>query len=133
MRVALTATGNATPRPAPADTTPARVRIALGHMRLRDLLAHGLRARITVSEPCSLDLRLLLDHRSAKRLHLAAATPVLVGHSTARMTDPGATTVTVKLTKRARARLGHARRVTLTLAVLARDPAGNVRRTRPEA
>jgi len=110
----------ATTMPPPAiDTTPPVVRIAIPPgQRLRRTLRRGLSVAVTCSEPCTVRGRLVLDARTAHKLHFGHPTrPLQVAQGTA-ATDGR---LVLRFTRAARRRLAHARRVTLTLMVEAAD------------
>ena len=98
--------------PSPSNTTlPARpsapkvaLKLAAGQS-LRTVRRKGLVVRVRCSPACTLDVRLLLGQSTVKRLHLAARV--------------GTRKVTIRLTKRARARLASVKRAQLTLRVSA--------------
>ncbi len=117
------------PEPQPAaDTTPPRVRIALGRQRLRTVLRTGLRVPVTCDEPCTITATTTLPSRDARRLRLRGT----LARSTGRRTTPGTARLRVKLNRAARSRLARRRTVKLSLAVRVADAAGNattVRRT----
>jgi hypothetical protein len=127
---ALGPTALPTPAGPPADTTPPRVtpRLARGQGLTR-VLARGLVLRVACSEPCELDARLRVEARAAQALGLARRRrSMLVGTGHA----AGAGRLVVRFNANARRRLRSARRLTLTLVIHGRDPAGNrstVRRT----
>jgi hypothetical protein len=113
-----------------ADRTAPRIRVTLTKQSLTRVIARGYRAVVGCSEPCTFKVRLLLDRVLARRLHVAAATPVAIGTATGRLAAAGRRQVVIRLTKRARSRLRGQRRLRLTLQVTVADAAGNARSTR---
>ena len=92
------------------------LRLAAGQS-LRTLARRGLVVRIGCSMPCRLDARLLLDRITARRLRLAAS--ATVGHASRRLRAAGTAKLTIRLTRRARARLATVKHAGLTLRITA--------------
>ena len=88
--------------------------------------AKGVRVALRLDEPATVEVRVLLARAAARRLGLAAwaRKPIVVGRVT-RPAAAGAGTLRVRLTRRARLALAHARRVTVIVTVRVRDAAGN--------
>jgi Ca2+-binding RTX toxin-like protein len=122
--VAPAATPTPAPAPAPAlDRTPPRTVVQTARQTLTQALAHGLSLRVSCSEDCAVDAQLTAGPRAAKALGLAKSRRrVTVARGSALM--GGA--VVLRFTAKARRRLAHARRVTLSLVVHARDANGNL-------
>lgn len=115
------------PPPGPA---PVAVRLSLklpAGQSLRTLRRKGLVLAIGCSRACALDARLLLDRIAAKRLHIAATTAVMLGRTSGRLRSAGAIRLTIRPSRRVRARLAAATRVALTFRVTTSD--GGKRRT----
>jgi subtilisin len=110
---------------APTDTTAPSGGLTLPRQRLRTVLRRGLGVRISSAEDATWRLSLALDRRLAARLGLARK-EVTVGSRSGSLGASSTTTVSVKLTRRARARLARVRSVRLTVRIELRDGAGNV-------
>ena len=110
-----------TPAPAPAPTpVPSAAKLSLklaAHQNLRTLRSKGLVLSVRCSAACTLDARLLLDRATAKKLHLAATTPVTIGRASSTLRAAGTAKLTIKLTRRARGRLAAVKRVRMTLKI----------------
>jgi len=108
------------PGPAPvaaASTAPADVELRVVRTAgLAAALSKGLPATFGCPVGCEVSGRLLLARKTAKKLRIAAALPVVVGTGRAR-SGPGRATLRVRFTSRARKRLRRVRRVDLTLRV----------------
>jgi hypothetical protein len=124
-----------TPPPVhPRDTTPPAVTLLHPRQRIRNARAHGVAVRATSSEPGTLSVAVSVDKRTARKLKInrRAHGRVVIG----RLTQPiaaGATTVHVKLSRRARTALKHARKVKLRISVVITDAAGNAATPTPLA
>jgi hypothetical protein len=105
-----------------------------------DLLRGRLRARLFCDEPATLTAVLTATRTEARRIKLLQrrrrpAKPVTIGRGSVRATRAGrAVTLTVRLSRRTRARLRRAgmrrlRRARVTLTIVARDAAGNRKTT----
>jgi DNA-binding beta-propeller fold protein YncE len=121
-----------TGRRASAGTARAAQANLAGRTRLRDLLRGRLRLRVRCTEPARLTATLTMRRADARRLRLLQRRPrtVTLGRGTARAAADRPATVSVRLSKRTRARLRRAglrrlRRVPITLRLVAVDPAGN--------
>jgi hypothetical protein len=132
-----TATATPTPTPTatppPVDRKPCRVRVrAERRQTIRSVRRFGLRLRFTTNERCRLDIRVVIDRRTARRLGIKrhARGPVVVARRTVTL-PPGTRTVKLKLTRRARNGFRYARKVRLTVHVKTRDMAGNRGTLRP--
>jgi hypothetical protein len=99
-----------------------RVLVRAG-LRLRRVLAGGLRSRVRCSEACRVTSVLILNARTARRLGLSR----IVGRGSARLAAAGSRTLITRFTRRSRARLRRLRRVRLTLRLTGVDDAGNRR------
>jgi hypothetical protein len=112
--------------PSGADRRPPLLSLRIrSRQRLRSVLRHGLRLRARCSEPCTLSLRLLLDARAARRVHLSRA--AVVGRGTESVAS-SAKRIVIRLSRRARRKLRSARRLRLVVSAVAIDRAGNARR-----
>jgi hypothetical protein len=112
----------AAPAAAVASRAVDRLAPALGlalarRARLGTAVRRGLRASASCSEPCRLSFALVLDARTARRLHLRRT----VAGATRRLTAPGTRAVVLRL-PRALLRVRAAR---VVLRVRATDAAGN--------
>ena len=92
---------------------------------LRRALSRGVRARVGYTEACTIRLRVLFDARSARHARLARRT-LRVGAYRVRLRARDRR-VSVRLSRRARTRLGGIRRARVVLAARAVDRAGNAR------
>jgi PKD domain len=102
--------------PTPDHTAPAVTLLVKRHQSLAKALRRGIRARIGCSEACTYKATVLLRARvGGRRIDLPAA---------------GARTVTIRLTRRARAALRRLGRVKLHIRATATDRAGNIGRAR---
>jgi hypothetical protein len=101
----------------PDRTAPALVLAAPSRMKLATALRRGVRAAARCSEACTLSFALVLDARTARRLHVHRT----LARATRRLVRRGVATVGLR-PPRALARLRSAR---LTLRVGATDAAGN--------
>ncbi len=84
----------------------------------------GLRFTLECNTACSVRAELLIPRRVAKGLGITAAAQVRIGSGRASLAAAGRTTVTVKLTKKAAARLRRTRRLTATLRAVVADSLG---------
>lgn len=117
--------------PAPAvapDLAPPLLSLALAERRrLRTVLSRGLALKASCSERCSLNLRLVVGGRTAKRARLSATRrPTVVGRASV-LGSRRAKTLVITLTRKARIRLRRAPGLRLTVRAVAKDRAGNVR------
>jgi hypothetical protein len=122
-----------TPTPPPVDRKPCRVSVrAERGQTIGSVRRSGLRLRFTTNERCRLDIRVLVDPRTARRLGIDrhASGPVVVARKTVVLT-PGTHTVTLRLTRRARRGFKYAHVVRLTVRGSTRDVAGNRGTLRP--
>lgn len=115
-----------TPGSASTPAQPAAAPLVLGvklpKQKLAQVLKKGLRASVSCSLSCSFKSQLLLDAKSAKRLHLAAkGKQVSLGRASGATAANGRTTVTIKLSAKAKRALKRARSVKLKLSTV---PAG---------
>jgi trypsin len=113
------------PPPPPPDLLAPGLKIAVpGGQRLGRALKRGLRLRFRCSEACRLRAALMLRRKTARRLGISR----LAARASAGLPAGARKTIRIKFSRRARAKLSNARRVTLTLTVSAVDGAGNPRR-----
>lgn len=96
----------------PGDRSGPVLTFTVARGGLRTVLKRGLKVRVKCGEPCALTAKLTRRNSNIAR-------------GSARMTRPGATTLVMKLSARARKQLARTRRVRLALVVEATDPAGN--------
>jgi WD40 repeat protein len=115
---ATVASPSSTTVPPLASTPKVAVKLVAGQT-LRTVRRKGLVVRVTCSSACTLDARLLLARRTARRLHVAATAPVTVGSARGRLRAAGTKRLTIRLTGRARARLARVKGAALTLKVTA--------------
>jgi hypothetical protein len=123
-----TATAPPTGTPAP-DTRPCALTTRrVAGQRIRTLRTRGLRLSVTTDEACILTARVLVDRATARRLGVnrRARGSVSVG-SLVRTVRPGTTTISIRLTSRARRAFARARRVSLSVRAATVDVAGNER------
>jgi hypothetical protein len=122
----------ASPSPAPggtSDRTPPTITLSVKpRQSLVKTLRRGVAATIACSEACAYRTTVLLEARTAKRLHLARR--ITRGRRTADLSAAGRRTISVKLTRRARAALGGLAGVKLLVRASATDRAGNASPTR---
>jgi hypothetical protein len=114
-----------TPTPTPVDSTPPVLRLTFKKVQtLWTVLKRGVAGRASCNEACTVRFQLRLPRKVAKGLHIAARF-VTVGKLTKRLAANRITSVHIKLSRRARKRLAHVRKVTLRLTAQATDAAGN--------
>jgi hypothetical protein len=118
----VTFTPKAAPLPAP-DKTPPVVALAIAKTKLKALLAKGLPVTVSCSEACKFVLSLVVDAKTAKKLHLSRV--VTVGRANGTLTTAGKKKVVVKLTKKAKKKIAKAKKVVITVKTTATDTAGN--------
>jgi hypothetical protein len=119
----------AAPAPATPDTTPPILRLTFKKVqKLRTVLKKGVAGKARCSEACTSRFQLQLTRKTAKKLHISARF-VTVGKLTKRLAANRTTSVHIKLSRKARKRLAHIRRVTLRLSVRATDAASNTTKT----
>ena len=96
---------------------------------LRTLLTRGLQISVTASEPSTIKAELQLSRAVARKLGLRppATTDVVVGRGTAALAAAGRTSLSVKLTAKARKALRRLRTGRFTLRITATDRAGNAK------
>jgi hypothetical protein len=111
----------------PADLTPPAAALrAFTRQRVRTVLARGLPVRVTCAESCGISIALAIDRTAARRLGLAGRSgPAIVGTAAARRSKPGANTIRVKVSRRARTVLRRQKRVTVAVQALVSDASGN--------
>jgi hypothetical protein len=114
--------------PAVDSTAPTVAATLAGHGALRALLAGRLRVATTASERASLRIELRVDARTARKLHLTTrSTAVTIATGTASLTKAGRTSVTVRISAKAKRALARLRSVKVSLRATAIDAAGNGR------
>jgi subtilisin family serine protease len=114
--------------PAVDSTAPTVAATLAGHGALRALLAGRLRVATTASERASLRIELRVDARTARKLHLTTrSTAVTIATGTASLTKAGRTSVTVRISAKAKRALARLRSVKVSLRATATDAAGNGR------
>jgi hypothetical protein len=112
--------------PPPDNTAP---HVKLNFKRVQKLLAvlrHGLKGSAVCDEACRSTFQVVLTGKVAKQFHITRT--VGIGKKSVALKPRVRKRVTIKLSKRARTRLRHARQVKITLKVTSKDAAGNVRR-----
>jgi hypothetical protein len=95
-----------------------------GRIPLRKLLRSGLPVSFTCSGACTAKFELLMSRRAARKMGLAAATPVVIGRANKALLTPGSGKAVVKLTAKAKRRLKRVRSVVVTLRGRFADAAG---------
>lgn len=121
----------AQPLPAPVtERLPGQVSLhAKRRQRLGRVLARGLPARVSCTEPCAIRLRVLLGPREARKARLSRdSRTVAIG--TLDVPRTLSRDVTVPLTRRARAQLARLGPTAVTLHARDADSAGNTRLAR---
>jgi len=109
----------------PPDTTAPTATIApLPKQKLGTVLKKGLGLTIGCNEPCVVTVKLGLAKALAKKLGIASA-DVTIGSAKKTLAAAGKAKVYVKLTAKARKKLGRAKSVKVKLALTAADTAGN--------
>jgi hypothetical protein len=110
------------------DRTPPRLTVSVGRLRLAAFLRKGLTAIGSCNKPCDLVAQLVLDGKTAKKLHISRkiVADVVLGTATAHLTAPGQASLVFTLKPKARKALKKVKTVNLTLNTRATDPAGNV-------
>lgn len=94
-------------------------------LSLKTVRARGLAIDAACSERCTLDARLRIAIKDARKAHLAAARETTIGAGQARIALAGKGSVLIKLTRKAARRLAKVRNLKATVVVTARDTAGN--------
>ncbi len=114
---------------APALTPPVlSLRASLRNRQSLRVLRRGLRIRLGCSVACRLDVRAVVDRRTARRLRLGSGRrSVGVGGAGGRLDRAATRALTVRFGARYRRRLSAARSVRVTLVARARDSRGTVR------
>ena len=120
------------PVPAPAvalDRSAPALSLALAsRRRLRAVLSRGLALRARCSERCMLQLRIVVDGRTARRTRLARSRRAVVAGRRTVVAGSRAKTIEIGFGRRARSRLRRVRGVRLTVKAVASDRVGNVER-----
>jgi hypothetical protein len=107
------------------DTTPPILTLSFKKtQKLGRVLKRGVAGRARCNEACTVRFRLGLLRRTARRLHIAARY-VTIGRLTKRLVANRTTSVRIKLSRKARNRLRHVRKVKLRVSARATDAAGN--------
>jgi hypothetical protein len=113
--------------PPPPDTTPPRVTLSFKRtQKLLAVLTHGLKGRTLCNEACRTTFQIVLTGKVAKRFHITRT--VRIGKKSLALRPGVRTRVTVKISKRAGKKLRSARKVAITLKLIAKDSAGNTTR-----
>jgi hypothetical protein len=117
-----------TPKPPPvltppADKVPPTLGLIIAKLKLAKMLAKGLPVTVSCSEACSFTVTLVVDSKTAKKLHLAGI--VILGKKSGSLAAKGSKKVTVKLTKKAKRQLAKAKKVTISVKLTAKDTVGN--------
>lgn len=107
--------------PAPPDTTAPVPTVKIRPAGLSRTLRRGFVAAVTCGEPCTVNARLSIKRKIAKRRKV----PRLVARGAARIAAPGTTTVVLQFHRSVRRRLAGVRVLRATLVISARDAAGN--------
>jgi hypothetical protein len=124
------AAGPPAPAPAPAPAPVVDTTAPLGTLKLtsaqglRTILAKGLAGSTTSNEAGPRTVEIVLDAKTAKKLHLGAKA-LVVGRATVASAPPGVRAFTVKLTARAKAKLRTLRSVNVTIRATLKDVTGN--------
>ena len=115
-----------TPPPPPPPPPPTNGVGVTSQMKLLTLRTKGVRVRFACERACTISGRLSLGPVSARRFGLGGrGRSVTIGRGTQRLLEPGAGTLTLKLTARAKRALRNRQRVTLSVITDLR--AGSVR------
>jgi hypothetical protein len=107
------------------DAAAPAVSLAIVRARLGAALRRGLAALVSCSEACDIVVRVVLDRRTARRLGLSSARPVVVARGSRRLSAAGRARVIARFTSKAKRRLRRTRSVRLTIRATATDRAGN--------
>jgi hypothetical protein len=113
--------------PAPDRTKPRVSFSGASKLRLRVLLKKGYTFKFRCNEACRASATLLIDKKTARRVALKrrARSAVTVGKASMRLRPPGLKKMTVKLSRKAKAKLKRARSGKLTLRLAVSDAVGN--------
>ena len=111
-----------------SDRTPTISLFVRSRLSLAKALRRGVAATVGCSEACSYRTSLLLDARTAKRLHISRR--VTSGQRTTNLTGVGRRTIRIKLARRARTALRTVASVKLIVRATATDLAGNTSASR---
>jgi hypothetical protein len=106
------------------DRTPPILGLLVGNVKLAKLLANGLPATVSSNEPISFNVTVGIDAKAGRAVGLAAKL-LVVGTKSGVLTTAGRKKITIKLLKKAKKALRHARKVKLTVKLAAKDTAGN--------
>jgi hypothetical protein len=123
-----TASPTATPTPTGTDTTPPALTLGFkAKQTLQTIRRKGLKARARCSELCSAGLSVYVSRATARSLGIkpGAAKQVRVARKSVALPASKTTSVILKLSKRARSGIAHAKHTRLTLKGSAHDAAGN--------
>jgi hypothetical protein len=108
--------------PVPDKLAPT-IALAIAKTKLKALLAKGLPVTVSCSEACKFVLSLVVDSKTAKKLHLSRV--ATVGRASGTLTTAGKKKVVVKLTKKAKKKVAKAKKIVITVKTTATDAAGN--------
>jgi hypothetical protein len=114
------------PPPPPKDLTAPSVTLKSPAKPLRQVLSKGLSIVLRTNEHSTAQLTLTVDKSTARKIRLErkAKKPVTVGTLSTALT-PGSSTVTIKLSSKAKRALKSVKTVKLLLTVVVTDTAGN--------
>ena len=108
-----------------SDPIPLSAEFVIGNaFKLSTVRTRGLPFTLQCNTACSVRAELLIPRKVAKRLGVAAAAQVRIGSGRGSLAAPGRSTVRVKLTKKASARLRRVRTLTATLRIVVADGLG---------
>jgi hypothetical protein len=122
--------GAPTPAAVAGDRDAPGLRLIVDAAQRLPAIRAGVIVGARCSEGCVLRARIVLSPRQARRLGLSARRPVTIGAGGATVSGAASTFVIVRLSRKAKVRLAHARGVRAVLSVVARDGAGNRRLVR---
>ena len=111
-----------------SDRAPTITLFVRSRLSLAKALRRGIPATVGCSVACGYRTSLLLDARTAKRLHISRR--VASGQRTTNLTGVGRRTIRIKLARRARTALRNVASVKLTVRATATDRAGNTSASR---
>ena len=111
-----------------SDRTPTISLFVRSRLSLAKALRRGIAATVGCSEACRYRTSLLLDARTAKRLHISRR--VTSRQRTTNLTGVGRRTIRIKLARRARTALRNVARVKLIVRATATDLTGNTSASR---
>lgn len=111
----------------PASTAALQGRLRTRRQRLNRVLSRGYGLAVQCSGACSIDSRLFISKRDAKRIGMAASGPLMVGQVSSQLGSAGESQVVIRLSRQARRQLKGARSLRLSLQVAISDAAGTSR------